>query len=155
MHWIDLELSRALPDNEIREGFATALDIPIDQVAIVEMTRSEEEPALIPDGVQVAIDRWSQPGDFPLHLMIVVRGNDFTARLSSAGTTTRYLLAFCRHTRCDALFSCDDAGDETWLLLSHRGTTSTVVVDGRALEEGRIELLPFGATTVSGAAHPN
>lgn len=155
MHWTDLELNRDLPDTNIREGFAQALGVPIEAVAIVDMTNSEEAPALISGEVQVAIDRWTQPGDFPLHLMVVVRGDDLTSRVRSTGTTIKYLLAFCRLTQCDVLISGDNASDETWLLLSHRGNTFNVVVNSRALDEGRFELLSTGATALTGTAHPS
>lgn len=129
-------VNRDFPDEPILHALASTFGIADEWVLMVALTDPDREPEMIPESARMAVDRWEQPGNVPLHLMIIIRDDDLSSQVATRDATADHLRAFCRYLGCDGIASDEELADSTWLLIDRTGEVVPVIVDLDALEEG-------------------
>lgn len=147
MYWTDLEIDRVVPATSLRNALGDAFGVPAKFVAVVTGNQPADGLAQIPPGVRIAANWWPQPGDFPIHLMLILYGGDLDTQVATPEQTITRLSWLCRRLGCNGLISDEQLGDETWLLLRQSGEVVPVTVDGDFLHENRFVIVQEPATT--------
>lgn len=147
MYWTDLEIDRTVPLEHLRDALGDAFGVPSDKVAVVTGNQPADSLAQIPSDVRIAVNWWPQPGDFPIHLMLILYGGDLDAQVATPEQTIARLSWLCRRLGLNGLTGTEELGDETWLLLRQSGDIVPVTVDSDLLDEGRFVITQEPAAT--------
>jgi hypothetical protein len=145
MLWTELELDRVIPDERLREAWAEVFGFGQNRVAIIDDFTDETARG---ERISLVAERRRQPGDFPLHLTIVLRTEGLAARVAAPQDSLAAVRALCRSLECHALLSDDGPNPYRWILVRPDAPETVVRVDPDRLDEsGAFVLVPELATT--------
>src|SRR5262249_57268651 len=103
MLWTELELDRVVSDDRLREAWAEVFGLDQNRVAIVDditTTQTRRD-----DRISLVVERRRQPGDFPLHLTVILRTEELAARVADPAGSMAAVRALCRSLEWRAPFS--------------------------------------------------
>jgi hypothetical protein len=148
MLWTEMEIDRVVPDDRLRVAWAVTCGLNEDQVAIVDdVTMSETRRD---DRTRLVLERRLQPGDFPLHVMVIARTGSTDPHGSWLADPTSAVRSVCAILGCRALISDDDPNPYRWILIGVDASAKPVRVDPRQLDEaGAFVLMPAAAEAVA------
>lgn len=138
MLWQELEVSGDLSDGDLIGAWSKILDIDPDGVRVVDTM--EDAPSISEARARIVLERWRQSGQFPLHVVIYVRGADLEERVSEPNAGLDVVRRFCSAVKSDCLLSDGDVNPYTMLLVRRTGEVSSVVLDGDALDRDELML---------------
>jgi hypothetical protein len=141
MVWTEVEIDRIVSNDHLRAAWADVFGLNIDQVAIVDdITTSNTRRN---DRTRLVLERGPQPGDFPLHVMVVLRTGSLAQHKSVPTDPVAAVRTLCAILGCRALISDDDPNPYRWRLVEADKSIRLVRVDPRQLDEtGAFVLVP-------------
>ena len=139
--WQDLLLSRRADDRELGPAFATALEVPLASVCLVDSM--EDAPPMGKTGVQLVLDRTILPGDFPLMVSVYIRDAQAASRVEHPDKAIAAVQRLCSLLGCDALIDDDSPDALTCVRVRGSGELESVTVDPARL--GRDEYVVASA----------
>ena len=141
MVWTEFEIDRIVSDDHLRFAWADVFGLNKDQVAIVDdITTSNTRRN---DRIRLVLERRPQPGDFPLHVMVVLRTGSLGQHRSVPPDPASAVRNFCAILGCRALISDDDPNPYRWRLVGADKSIKLVRVDPHQLDEaGAFVLMP-------------
>lgn len=138
MLWQELEVGGNLSDGDLIGAWSTILNIDPDSVLVVDTM--EDAPSVSQAGARIVLERWCQSGQFPLHVVVYVRGADLEERVSGPNAGLDLVRRFCSAVKSDCLLSDGDVNPYTMLLVRRTGKVSSVALDGDALDRDELVL---------------
>jgi hypothetical protein len=151
MLWQELEVSRALSDVDLVQAWSLVFSVDSESVLVVDTM--EDAPPVSDTRIRIVLERWRQPGQFPLHVVVYVRGADLGAGVSKLDGSLDLVRRFCATAECDCLLSDDDVNPHTMILVRRTGQVCPVVLDGDALDRDKLVIAasqPVESPTVAG-----
>lgn len=146
MLWTDLAFDCIPSDDRLRQAWATVFGIDQDAVSVIDNIAGEDPWA---DGrIRIVLERFQQPGEFPLRVMVVLRGSDVEALVAKPERELAMIGRLCAELECRALVASDDVNPYEWSLHTPHGATTVVRVDGRQLDDNGIFVLARQPVTV-------
>ena len=133
MLWTELELDREISDDRLRDAWAAAFAVPPDAVAIVDDITTAR-PSTDP-GVRVVLERYGLPGDFPLHVMVILHGEDLDAAVAGQEKTLALVKRLCAALDCRVLISDEGPDPYVRLRVTPTGQVDIVEVDADQLDD--------------------
>lgn len=144
MLWEDIELARPIPDALLVRALAAAFETASSSVAVVDDVEALPRPE--DRRRRILLERWPQPGQFPLHLRIYLRDPDLRAQVAARAQSIGRVQRLCVHLDCDCLISDDDVNPYGMLLVRRTGLVEPVRLDGDALERDEYVLVSASAS---------
>lgn len=139
MNWTEIAFDCARADDRLRQAWAAAFGVGLEAVAVIEDI-AEEDPWVDPR-VRIALERFTRPGEFPLQIMVLLRGEDLEARVVDPERERVVIARLCAELDCRALTANDSANPYEWTLHTPDGEVTSVQVDANQLDEANAFVL--------------
>jgi hypothetical protein len=133
MLWTDIEFGQIVSDDCLREAFRQSFGIPPTEVSVIADITAENPWRNAQ--TKIALERRLQPGEFPLHVMIILNGADLDAQVETQRQSLAMVQRLCAALQCQALISTDAIDPYEWLLISPTGDPVVVRVDPDRLDD--------------------
>ena len=132
MLWTEIELECQASDTALRCAWATVFGVTPKVVAIVSAIE-EADPWADPQ-VRIVLERRDQPGDFPLHVTVILGDAALDAQVATPAASLACVKQLCAALRCGCLIADDQPGAYTWLYVHPTGEVEAVHVNPDALD---------------------
>jgi hypothetical protein len=133
MIWTDIAFDCTRSDDRLRHAWAAAFGVGQEVISVIDDI-AEEDPWTDPR-VRIALERFRRPGEFPLQVMVLLRGDDLEARVADPERERAVIARLCAELDCQALTANDAANPYEWVLHSPDGETLVVQVDAAQLDD--------------------
>jgi hypothetical protein len=133
MLWTDIEFGQIVSDDCLREGFGQSFGIAPADVSVIEDITAENPWRN--DQTKIVLERRLQPGEFPLHVMVILDGADLDAQVETQQQSLAMVQRLCAALHCRALISTEAIDPYEWLLISPTGEPVVVRVDPDRLDD--------------------
>lgn len=130
--WTDIEFGCVPTDERLRQAFAVGFGVPIQAVVIADDILAAD-PWADPT-VRIVLERNQQPGDFPLHVMVILGDDELRERVAGWDEGLGMVQRLCEELDCRALISDDDPDPYRWILVSPKTVPRIVEVDPAQLD---------------------
>jgi hypothetical protein len=133
MLWTDIEFGQIVSNGCLREAFGQSFGIAPAEVSVIEDI-TVENPWRNAQ-TKIALERRLQPGEFPLHVMIILNGAGLDAQVETPQQSLAIVQRLCATLQCPALISTDAIDPYEWLLITPMGNPVVVRVDPDRLDD--------------------
>ncbi len=138
MLWTELELERVVPDDDLRGAWGHVFQVGADAVAVVD---DVADAAPWPDPqTRILLERRLQAGEFPLHLMVILRSPRLAADVADPARERTLLTRLCIALDCRMLTGDDTLAPQRWTLIAPDGTFTPVELDAEQLDDDALVL---------------
>lgn len=138
MIWTEIDLQQEITNGIIQQALAEIFSIDPASILFDSVTDTTQPPTRIDPAIRIVVDRWEQPGDFPVHLLFVLRDGELERQVDTFDKTLKQLRKFCTAVGVDALASDQDLSPYTWLLVRASGEVVPVQLNPVAYDEDRL-----------------
>lgn len=141
MIWTDIAFDCTRSDDRLRHAWAGTFGVGPEAISVIDDIATDN-PWIDPD-VRIALERRRRPGEFPLQVMVLLRGSELVARVAEPQDGRTLIARLCAELNCRALTSSANysVNPYEWLLHTPDGATSTVHVDTEQLDEANAFVL--------------
>ncbi len=117
MYWTDIGVDRIVPDACIRTGWAEVFGLQVDALAVTG-DLGKENPWDDPRVCITVVRYADKPGEFPLMMSMIVRGDDLEGVVNSDDETIAAIQRFCVTVGCRAITATEADGVSGWTLVT-------------------------------------
>lgn len=142
MVWTDLEMERVVSDEQLQHAFSAVFGVSPTEVAVTEdlftVSDSVREAILADDHLGEApiyLERSRTPGDFPFHVMVVLRKAELEAMVKGWDREVAMIQRLADELGVRMLISDDDVNPYTWILVTPHAAMTPVRVDADQLDD--------------------